>query len=245
MPRNTPRSSGYGLGHPDVAQYLLESLPEPGLLCDEEGTVRAWSQRALTLFGLSGDGLCGLDLPALFQGPQSEQFARELARTRSIGMGETSLPFQIPDGPRLRLTFYLMDLGHEADDWILVTATLAELPSEETAGPARALLSQSPSGLLVLHTYWISYANPAGSELLGYNDPFALTGLPLSELVYEPDRARMGDLLDRALRQTNPQDRLRLYDTNGSAPDMEISLSLLGGTRSPTLQVSFGPSSKT
>lgn len=245
MPRNPTSSSDYGLDHPDVAHYLLESLPEPGLLCDEQGRVRAWNQRVLTAFGLSGNGLFGLGLPALFQGTQSEKLARELELTRSIGMGEVSLPFQIPDGPSLRFTFYLMDLGHDTGDWILVTVTLAESPSEETAGPARALLSQPPYGLLVLHTYWISYANPAGSELLGYNDPFALTGLPLSELVYDPDRARMGDLLNRALHQKNPQDHLHLCDTNGSALDMEISLTLLGGNRSPTLQVSFGPSPKT
>lgn len=235
--------AGYGLSNPNISHHFLESLPGPSLLCDERDAVRGWNQHALSALGLSVNHLFGRSLPEVFRGAQSEAFAAELKRARTRGMGEVTLPFQVPEGPSPRFTFRLMGLSEGQRNWVIVTATLA-YATEEKDGSARALLDQHPYGLLVLHTYRVTYANPVSGRLLGFSDANALTGLPLSALVYDPDRALMGRLLDKVLRQKDPMDRLRLRDSQGEPLDMEICLTLLEGDKHPTIQVVFRPVSR-
>ncbi len=243
MARYLSASAGYGLSNPRVSHHLLESMPGPSLLCDEQDNVRGWNQRALSALGLSAPHLYGRRLPEIFRGAQSEAFSRELGRARSQGMGEVTLPFQVPGGPIPRFTFRLLGLSDSHGKWVIVTATLAHATDEED-GSARTLLNQHPYGLLVLHTYRVTFANPVSGELLGFSDANALTGLPLSSLVYDPDRPQMGQLLDKALRQKDAQDRLRLRDSQGGPLDMEVCLSLLEGEKQPAIQVVFRPISR-
>jgi len=235
--------SGFGLGDPRFSNHLLESLPGPSLLCDQSNAVRGWNQRALAALGLGVNELFGRPLPEVLRNTQGGEFARELQRARTQGMGEVTLPFQVPEGPSPRFTFRLMGLREDQQDWVIVTAVLAQGGDGDDRS-ALALLNRHPFGVLVMHTYRITYANPVSAELLDFPSAGALQGVPLSALVYHEDRGQMGYLLKRALTEVHPQDHIRFRSADGSPSDMEVSLTLLEGQQQPTIQAVFRPISR-
>jgi PAS domain S-box-containing protein len=188
---------------PDSTWRLLAERSSDALFVFDDGLRILWvnpSGQALLRFGL--DALRGRRIDELFDDAEVE-LARLPLQLDAVRRGEPVTvvrPFRTADGRRILVEAVVTDLGEGhilgvARD-ITARATAEERLARSEAS-FRALIENTPDGVVVHDQGRAVYVNAALARMLGHHDPAALLGVPVVEHVHPDDRAAVTDRLRR------------------------------------------------
>lgn len=165
----------------------------------------------------------------------------------TLGTGEptANTPYRLAapgSGNPLHLLASTRRLDHPGGDRLLLSLLdVSELRNAERAlleakAQYQTIVEASPTAILVLQNGRYTYANAAAADMLGYENPAEILGLPMADLLQEEDVDRFLERMARTPEGlSNPALALRFRRSDGSLVDTE--------TRSAPIHLAEGPAS--
>jgi len=220
-----------------LPEHMWRSLAErasDGLFVTDTDFRLQWvSPSGQAMLGYTLEQLVGHRISEFFFDPPAELARLPLQREAILGGKATTTvrAFRTGDGERRTVEVVATDLGNGlvlgmARD---VTARVdAEARLARSEASFRALIENTPDGVVVHHEGTTVYANAAMARLLGYDDVDQMIGVPVIDHVHPDDHARVAQRVSRlhAGEAAVPFTEERLVRTDGA-----IVTASIGGLR--------------
>lgn len=173
-------------------EFIVEAINEGILLCELDGRLLYVNERMAEMLGYRREQMKDAMLFEFMSEPWAERARQNLAR-RARGVAEVfEHEFQHRNGTSIQTLVASRPIRvTEQQDYQASLVAITDISERARAieqlrlseESFRTVSENSPEGIVIHRDGAIIYANPAMAELLGYDEPAALAGLAIQELV--------------------------------------------------------------